>query len=56
MPRLLDRFSDLLSRAPRTCGCASSMMPYMTDGQLGHDWRTWFNHGEAGGAAKIARS
>ncbi len=43
MPRLLERFSDVLARTPSMCSCESAMTPYMTEGQLGWDWRTWLN-------------
>lgn len=42
MPRLLERFCEVLSHTPGICDCESSMMPYMTSGQLNEDWRTWF--------------
>jgi 5'-methylthioadenosine phosphorylase len=43
MPRLLDRFCALLSRTPSMCNCESSMTSHMSEGQLGWDWRTWFD-------------
>jgi 5'-methylthioadenosine phosphorylase len=45
MPRLLERFSEVLPHTPGMCSCESSMTPYMTSGQLGWDWRTWFARG-----------
>jgi 5'-methylthioadenosine phosphorylase len=45
MPRLLERFCEVLSHTPGICNCESTMAPYMAAGQLGYDWRTWFtNH------------
>ena len=43
MPRLLERLCEILSHTPGICDCESSMTPYMTGGQLGWDWRTWFD-------------
>jgi len=42
MPRLLERFCEVLSHTPGVCNCESTMTPYMTKGKLGWDWRTWF--------------
>lgn len=44
MPRLLERFCEILSHTPGICSCESSMTPYMTNGELSWDWRKWFNH------------
>lgn len=43
MPRLLERFSDILPRTPGACHCESSMAGHIERGQLGPDWRTWFD-------------
>lgn len=45
MPRLLERFCDVLARTPGVCNCEASMTPYITSGQLGPDWHTWFQPG-----------
>jgi len=42
MPRLLERFCEILAKTPAICNCEASMTPYMTSGQLGWDWRSWF--------------
>jgi 5'-methylthioadenosine phosphorylase len=42
MPRLLERMSAVLTNSPALCNCESSMAPYMSRGELGWDWRTWF--------------
>jgi 5'-methylthioadenosine phosphorylase len=47
MPRLLERFSQLLPRTPGICKCESSMAPHINKGQLSADWRTWFDASEA---------
>jgi len=52
MPRLLERFCEILSHTPGVCDCESSMTPYMSEGQLGWDWRTWFNHGPPSPSAR----
>jgi 5'-methylthioadenosine phosphorylase len=52
MPRLLERFCEVLSHTPGMCDCESSMTPYITGGQLSVDWRTWFNHGATGAPAR----
>jgi 5'-methylthioadenosine phosphorylase len=55
MPRLLERFCEKLSHTPSICDCESSMTPYMSAGQLGWDWRTWFNNQAARDAADERR-
>lgn len=45
MPRLLERFCELLPQTPAICHCESSMAPHVTNGQLGMDWRQWFEAG-----------
>ncbi len=42
MPRLLERFCAVLGATPGICACESSMTPYMANGELSWDWRTWF--------------
>lgn len=44
MPRLLERFCEVLLHTPGICNCESSMTPYMTNGELDWDWHKWFNH------------
>ncbi|MEW6251768.1 MAG: MTAP family purine nucleoside phosphorylase [Planctomycetota bacterium] len=57
MPRLLERFCEVLARTPGMCECEATMTAYITAGQLGEDWRKWFNHnrpgeGEAGSSGE----
>jgi len=47
MPRLLERFCEVLPRTPGICRCESSMVPHIRRGQLGDDWRTWFDENNA---------
>jgi 5'-methylthioadenosine phosphorylase len=42
LPRLLERLTDVLQRTPGICNCDSSMEHHITSGQIGEDWRTWF--------------
>lgn len=42
MPRLLERFCEVITHTPGICNCESAMTPYMTNGQLDLDWRKWF--------------
>ena len=42
LPRILERLCDVLSRTPGICKCESSMQHHISGGQLGWDWRTWF--------------
>ena len=51
MPRLLERFCEILPHTPGMCSCESTMTPYMQAGELGWDWHTWFSHDEAAGRA-----
>ncbi len=44
MPRVLERFCEVLAHTPAICDCETTMTPYITAGQLGPDWRSWFNH------------
>jgi 5'-methylthioadenosine phosphorylase len=46
MPRLLERFCEVLEHTPGLCQCKNTMTPYVTSGLLGEDWRTWFDQGQ----------
>ena len=56
MPRLLERFSDVLSRTPGLCECESTMTPYVVSGQLDPDWHRWFEPGARAGEMCPPRS
>ncbi len=43
VPRLLERLCDVLQRTPGICQCESSMAHHIASGQIGWDWRTWFD-------------
>jgi 5'-methylthioadenosine phosphorylase len=43
LPRLLERLCDVLKRTPAACTCESSMQHHIAGGQIGLDWRTWFD-------------
>jgi len=43
LPRLLERLCDVLKRTPAVCACESSMQHHIAGGQIGLDWRTWFD-------------
>lgn len=42
VPRLLERLCEVLPHTPGVCECESSMQHHITGGQIGMDWRTWF--------------
>jgi len=42
LPRLLERLVEVLPRTPGICHCESSMQHHIASGQIGWDWRTWF--------------
>ncbi|GAF68260.1 unnamed protein product, partial [marine sediment metagenome] len=42
LPRLLERLVEVLRRTPGICRCESSMQHHIAGGQIGWDWRTWF--------------
>jgi len=42
LPRLLERLTEVLQRTPGICNCESSMQHHIASGQIGWDWRTWF--------------
>lgn len=42
LPRILERLCDVLNRTPGICKCESSMAHHIASGQIGWDWRTWF--------------
>ncbi|MFQ5807069.1 MAG: MTAP family purine nucleoside phosphorylase [Phycisphaerae bacterium] len=43
LPRLLERLTEVLQRTPGICHCESSMQHHIASGQVGWDWRTWFD-------------
>lgn len=47
LPRLLERLTDVLGRTPGICRCESSMQHHIASGQIGWDWKTWFDEGDA---------
>jgi 5'-methylthioadenosine phosphorylase len=49
LPRLLERLTDVLERTPGVCNCESSMQHHIASGQIGWDWRTWFEEPGASG-------
>lgn len=42
IPRLLERFCKVLPQTPSMCNCETSMSAHTASGELGLDWRTWF--------------
>lgn len=42
LPRILERLCEVLQRTPGICACESSMQHHIASGQIGWDWRTWF--------------
>jgi len=48
IPRILERFLDVLPRTSVACTCETAMSPHIALGELGPDWRTWFTP-DAGG-------
>ena len=42
LPRLLERLTQVLADTPGVCHCESSMQHHVASGQIGWDWRTWF--------------
>lgn len=42
LPRILERLADVMQRTPGVCRCDSSMQHHIAGGQIGVDWRTWF--------------
>jgi len=56
IPRLLERFLRILPDTPSLCHCESAMSPYTTTGELGLDWRSWFDGADAGAATRRSRS
>ncbi len=47
LPRLLERLCDVLPRTSVACRCESSMQHHIAGGQIGLDWRTWFDENGA---------
>ena len=43
LPRLLERLCEVLTRTPTLCQCERSMEHHISVGQIGLDWRTWFD-------------
>lgn len=43
LPRVLERLTEVLNRTPCVCKCESSMQHHISRGQIGWDWRTWFD-------------
>jgi 5'-methylthioadenosine phosphorylase len=41
-PRLIERLCEVLPRTPGVCDCEYSMQHHIVSGQIGVDWRTWF--------------
>lgn len=42
LPRLLETLTKVLRHTPGICHCESSMQHHVASGQIGWDWRTWF--------------
>jgi 5'-methylthioadenosine phosphorylase len=42
LPMLLERLCGVLARYERSCQCEHSMSHHINDGQIGPDWRSWF--------------
>lgn len=43
LPRIIERLCEVLTRTPGICSCESSMAHHVASGQIGWDWRTWFD-------------
>lgn len=43
LPRLLERLSGVLGDMVSSCACETSMQHHIAGGQIGTDWRTWFD-------------
>lgn len=54
LPRIIDRLSDVLYRTNCECPCEKSMHHHIAGGQIGLDWRGWFNGGGKNGAGALA--
>lgn len=52
IPRLLERFAQVLPQTPCLCDCETSMSPYTSTGELGMDWRSWFTDGRRPGSQR----
>jgi 5'-methylthioadenosine phosphorylase len=44
MPRILERLCDVLDHTPSMCQCETAMWRHVSSGQIGWDWRTWFEN------------
>lgn len=42
LPRILERLTQVVEHTPSLCRCDTAMQHYIDNGQLGWDWRTWF--------------
>jgi 5'-methylthioadenosine phosphorylase len=42
LPMLLERLCAVLAQGPSACRCEHSMNHHIEEGQIGPDWRTWF--------------
>jgi 5'-methylthioadenosine phosphorylase len=47
LPRILERLTNVLQATPGACQCESSMQHHIAGGQIGWDWRTWFDNESA---------
>jgi len=52
LPMLLERLCLVLSRNGRQCHCEDSMAHHIRGGQVGPDWRSWFEEVGEGAPAK----
>lgn len=43
LPRILERLMEHFAKLPAMCRCESSMQHHIDSGQIGLDWRTWFD-------------
>lgn len=43
LPRMIERLTHVLQGTPGICNCESSMQHHIASGQIGWDWRTWFD-------------
>lgn len=47
LPRILERLVEALHRTAWTCRCGASMAHHVASGQIGADWRSWFDDASA---------
>ena len=43
LPRLLDKLCDVIQRTRGVCSCENSMHVHVASGQIGPEWRSWFD-------------